>query len=113
VVTGRIDIIASGSRCLLVGNGCDLMGSVVGTGCMAASAIGTFAAVCPDYAEAAAVGLCCFEVAAELAAAGQPGPMAFKHALIDRCASLTVTDVERLARIEDVTGQPGAGGPRR
>ena len=101
VITGRTDIVASATRCVRVSNGCDAMGVVVGTGCMAASVIGTFAAVCKDTVEAAVVGLCCYEVAAELAAPGNPGPMAFKHAMIDRCVSLTVAEVTSRARIAE------------
>ena len=44
------------------------MARVVGTGCMATSIIGAFAAVEPDLAVAAASALVCFGVAAELAA---------------------------------------------
>ena len=45
------------------------MAHVVGTGCMAASVIGTFAGAAPDrVTAAAAAGLSCYEIAAELAA---------------------------------------------
>ena len=45
VVSGATDIVTDGSRILLVENGHPMMGSISGTGCMAASVTGAFAAV--------------------------------------------------------------------
>ena len=64
----RRDLVVDGSRRFAVKNGHPLMSRVVGTGCMAASLIGTFAAVSPDLAQAAAAALVTFGVAAEGAA---------------------------------------------
>ncbi len=68
VVTGAEDIVAGPAKVFLVRNGHPLMAHVVGTGCMATSIIGAFAAVEPDLAVAAASALVCFGVAAEIAA---------------------------------------------
>ena len=68
VVTGAEDIVAGPVKLFLVRNGHPLMARVVGTGCMATSLIGAFAAVEPDLAVAAAAALVCFGVAAEIAA---------------------------------------------
>jgi hydroxyethylthiazole kinase len=83
VITGPEDLVVDGSRRFVVQNGHPLMSRVVGTGCMAASVIGAFAAVEPDLALAAAAALVCFNVAAELAAELSPGPGTFKVKLFD------------------------------
>ncbi len=100
VITGKTDIVAAGRRLYRVKNGDDLMTRVVGTGCMAASVIGAFAAVEPDWAWAAACGLACYEIAAELAAKKSSGPASFKTALVDCLYNLDQTTVERMQRIE-------------
>src|SRR3989338_6846279 len=51
-VTGKQDIVTDGKKVYLVNNGHPMMGSMVGTGCMAASIIGSFAGVEKDYAKA-------------------------------------------------------------
>jgi hydroxyethylthiazole kinase len=83
VVTGPEDIVAGPQKLFLVRNGHPLMGRVVGTGCMAASIIGAFAAVEPDLAVAAAAALVCFGVAAEISAQQASGPAGFKERLFD------------------------------
>lgn len=83
VVTGPEDIIATTENIYRVQNGHPLMGHVVGTGCMATSLIGAFAAVEPDLAAAAAAALVCFGVAAEVAAKTASGPASFKEKLFD------------------------------
>jgi hydroxyethylthiazole kinase len=76
------------------------MTHVVGTGCMAASVIGTFAAVEPDHRQAAACGLACYEIAAELAAKKAHGPASFKAELFDCLYNLDQATVEKMQRIE-------------
>jgi hydroxyethylthiazole kinase len=88
VITGPEDLVADGSRRFVVSNGHPFMSRVVGTGCMAASVIGAFAAVEPDLALAAAAGLVCFNVAAELAAELSSGPGTFKVNLFDSLYNL-------------------------
>jgi hydroxyethylthiazole kinase len=99
VITGAEDVVSDGETTLLVRNGHPLMGRVVGTGCMAASVIGTFAAVGQGRAEAAAAGLACYEVAAEQAARACGGPGSFKDALFDAVARLDAATVGREARV--------------
>jgi hydroxyethylthiazole kinase len=101
VVTGPADLVVDGSRRFVVHNGHPLMSRVVGTGCMAASVIGAFAAVEPDLACAAAAGLVCFNVAAEIAAELAPGPGTFKVKLFD---CLDALDEEILAERRRVSG---------
>jgi hydroxyethylthiazole kinase len=83
VITGPDDLVVDGSRRFIVHNGHFLMSRLVGTGCMAASVMGTFAAMEPDLVLAAAAGLVCFNVAAELAAELAAGPADFKTKLLD------------------------------
>ncbi|PIU53357.1 MAG: hydroxyethylthiazole kinase [Deltaproteobacteria bacterium CG07_land_8_20_14_0_80_60_11] len=101
VITGPEDLVVDGSRRFVVKNGHPLMSRVVGTGCMAASVIGAFAAVEPDLALAAAAGLICFNVAGELAAELSPGPGAFKVKLFD---CLDALDEPTLAARRRVSG---------
>ena len=68
VITGKEDIVADEKRVVRVLNGHPMMADIVGTGCMATSVIGTFAAVEKDYVVASVAGLVCYEVAAEIAA---------------------------------------------
>jgi hydroxyethylthiazole kinase len=99
VITGKEDIVTDGTATLLVANGDPLMSRVVGTGCMAASVIGTFAAVDRDHVAAAAGGLACYEIAAELAARESRGPGSFLVALLDAVASLDAATVVARQRV--------------
>lgn len=100
VATGPEDVVTDGASTYLIQNGHPLMGGVVGTGCMATSVIGTFAAVEADLALAAASGLVCFEVAAECAAQGCLGPGSFKECLYDYLHHLDKETLDRLQQVE-------------
>jgi hydroxyethylthiazole kinase len=104
VITGKTDIAADSRKAFLVSNGHELMGHVVGTGCMAASVIGTFAAAHADLAEAAAAGLSCFGIAAELAAKESQGPGSFKEKLFDKAYGLDRETVKKLQKIVQKQG---------
>jgi hydroxyethylthiazole kinase len=99
VITGAEDIVTDGKKILVVRNGHPLMAQIVGTGCMAASVIGTFAAVEKDLVLAAASGMACFEIAAECAAKKAQGPGTFKELLFDRIYSLDKKTVDRLQKV--------------
>jgi hydroxyethylthiazole kinase len=100
VITGKVDIATNGKKTYLVKNGHLMMTHVVGTGCMATSVIGAFAAVEPDLSLAAACGLACYEIAAELAAEKASGPASFKERLFDCLYTLDRETVDRMQRIE-------------
>jgi hydroxyethylthiazole kinase len=100
VITGPEDLVADAGRLFVVKNGHPLMGQLVGTGCMAASVMGAFAAVEPDLTLAAAAALVCFGVAGELAAQDAPGPGSFKARLFDCLAQLDEPTLDRLQRVE-------------
>ncbi len=101
VVTGAEDIVSDGERTVVVRNGHELMGRVVGTGCMAASLLGAFNAVEGDSLKASACALAAFGVAGEIAATKANEPSKFKAELLD---SLYVLREESLrkARIEEM-----------
>ncbi|MFH1849885.1 MAG: hydroxyethylthiazole kinase [archaeon] len=88
VMTGKTDIVSNGTDTYMIKNGHEMMGCIVGTGCMAASVIGAFAAVEKDYAAAAASALVCFGVAGELAAGTSNGPGSYKENFYDEIYNL-------------------------
>ena len=100
VITGKVDIATDGKQTYLIQNGHSMMSRVVGTGCMAASVIGTFAAVERDLALASACALACYGIAAEVAAEQASGPAAFKEQLLDCLYNLDREAVHRRQRIE-------------
>ncbi|MGO9147788.1 MAG: hydroxyethylthiazole kinase [Desulfomonilia bacterium] len=100
VITGKEDIVADQKETYVIRNGHEMMSHVVGTGCMAASVIGTFAGASPhDITAAAAAGLCCYEIAAELAVKTAKGPASFKENLFDRIFSLTKDEIASLQKV--------------
>jgi hydroxyethylthiazole kinase len=99
-VTGKTDILTDGLLLYKVNNGHEMMTHVVGTGCMATSVIGTFCAVSRNLIEASVSGLCCFEIAAELAAEVCGGPGTFKEKLFDYVFSLDKETIKKRQRIE-------------
>ncbi len=100
VVTGAQDLVTDGHRFFRVNNGHAIMTAVVGTGCMATSVIGTFAAVEPDLCVAATAALAVYGVAAEVAAQKEIGPSAFKQSLFDSLYSLDQETIEARQSIE-------------
>lgn len=102
VVSGATDIVTDGKRVLLVENGHKMMGGISGTGCMAASVMGAFAAESDDPVLAAASALAAFGIAGERAAALARGPYSFKVALFDELAGLKPADLKADAKIRSV-----------
>lgn len=100
VITGREDIVADDKQLLIVKNGHQMLTHVVGTGCMATSVIGTFAAVEKNLALAAAAGLACYGIAAECAAKGSSGPGTFKEKLFDCLFNLDKKVIDMMQRVE-------------
>jgi hydroxyethylthiazole kinase len=101
VVTGKEDVVADPETTYFVRNGNEMMTHVVGTGCMAASVIGTFVGASPQVpAAASAAGLSCYEIAAEIAVRESEGPATFKQLLLDRIYRLTRGDVDSMQKVE-------------
>ncbi|MCK9615413.1 MAG: hydroxyethylthiazole kinase [Candidatus Omnitrophica bacterium] len=99
VATGKHDIVRGKDKSYIIKNGHPMMTHVVGTGCMAASVIGAFAAVSKDLIYAASSALVCFEVAAELAAKKSKGPASFKEELFDRIFNLDERTINKMQKI--------------
>ena len=100
VITGKVDLATDGEVSYRVANGHSMMTSIVGTGCMASSVIGTFAAVEPNLTLAAAGALAVYGIAGELAAADAAGPATFKERLFDCLYNLDRATVEKMQRVE-------------
>ena len=103
VITGKEDIVTNGTDVYLCQNGHNMMGSIVGTGCMVASVIGAFAAVEKDYAKAAASALACFGIAGELASRNSTGPGSYKQSFYDEIYNLNETDIHDMEQLEKKT----------
>lgn len=103
-VSGASDIVTDGKETYMVDNGHRLMGELVGTGCMAASALGAFLALGEKPVESAAVALISFEIAAELACerADVRGPGSFFPALMDEARMLKGSTVAERSRIRKI-----------
>ncbi|MBN1996013.1 hydroxyethylthiazole kinase [candidate division KSB1 bacterium] len=84
VVSGKQDIVTDGRTTYFIDNGHEMMGQVVGTGCMLASVIGSFAAVNKDYNLAAAQAVTYYDIAGELAAEKSDGPGTFREQFFDQ-----------------------------
>ena len=100
VITGQEDIVTDGKRCYSIKNGHPMMANIVGTGCMAASVVGTFAAVEADYVETSAAALVCFEIASELAVKKSHGPGTFKEQLFDALFHLDKVTIDDMQKVE-------------
>ncbi|PKG32581.1 hydroxyethylthiazole kinase, partial [Methanoregula sp.] len=101
-ISGATDVITDGKHTLLVENGHSLMGSISGTGCMAASVTGVFAAESKDMVLASAAAFAAFGIAGERSAASARGPGSFKKGLFDELANLTPEDLARATRMRTV-----------
>jgi hydroxyethylthiazole kinase len=101
-MTGAEDIITDGKRLFIVKNGHPMMDRLSGTGCMAASVTGAFAAVSDDYTESSAAALAVFGRAGEIAAAKAAGPYSFRTAFFDSLASLDADELISGTRITEL-----------
>ncbi len=100
VITGKRDYIAGDGKLYTVDNGSELMGRVVGTGCMAASMIGSFAAVMPeDLPSASAAALSAWGIAGEKASEKSNGAGSFLVHIFDELSSLTDEDISKRQKI--------------
>jgi hydroxyethylthiazole kinase len=101
VITGQEDMITDSENVYVVKNGHEMMGSIVGTGCMAASIIGAFAGVEKNYIKAAVSALVCFGIAGELASITSKGPGSFHVNFYDEVYNLDKEKIERMTNIEE------------
>jgi hydroxyethylthiazole kinase len=101
-MTGKRDIISDGENTYYVDNGDAMMGCIVGTGCMAASVIGSFSAVERDHALASAAALGCYGIAGELAAEDAKGPGAYKSGFYDAVSKLNEKTIKKRLKVENI-----------
>jgi len=99
VMSGPTDIITDGARTARVDNGHELMGSISGTGCMASSIVGAFAAASMDRFMSSTAALSAFGIAGELAAGRATSPYSYKTALMDEVAALDPAKLAKLAKV--------------
>ncbi len=106
-VTGAEDLVFDGSKAARVLNGHALLPRVVGSGCLAASIMASFAAVENNYFIAATAALATLGLSAELAAERLQGkiygPALFKIYLLDALYLLTPAELASRARVEITT----------
>ncbi|MBU0580413.1 MAG: hydroxyethylthiazole kinase [Candidatus Margulisbacteria bacterium] len=86
VVTGKTDYIGQGKEVKTCERGHEMMGKVVGTGCMAASILGAFASVSEDYFTSSIEAMNYYGECGEKAAEKEKEPVAFKAAFMDQIA---------------------------
>lgn len=99
-ITGKDDHVIRGSETIIVSNGTPSMGSVTGTGCMATTALATFAAVDSDHLVASAGALACFGIAGERAARHtSDSPGTFHARLYDEVSGLNEEKIKEGIKI--------------
>jgi len=99
-VTGEIDYISDGNRIYSVHNGHSLLTTLTGTGCMASSLCGAFAAVEKNRLLASVAALGFLGVCAEVAGKGARGPGSFRSALFGVMYNMDRETLSSLLRIE-------------
>ncbi|MBI5553918.1 MAG: hydroxyethylthiazole kinase [Candidatus Diapherotrites archaeon] len=100
VITGKTDYVSNGIQTYAIRNGHELMGKVVGTGCMSASIIGAFCAIEKDYAQAAASALSAYGIAGEMAARHAKGPGTFKEHFVDALHHIGANDIRLHEKVD-------------
>ena len=101
-MTGPTDFVSDGKRTLRVDNGHPLMGRFSGSGCMAASVTGAFAAVSKDRTNATAAALAAFCVAGEKAAVRFTTPYGVRQAIFDELHNLSPAELADRAKVRKV-----------
>ncbi len=103
VITGKEDIVAAQNSIYTCRNGDNMMGEIVGTGCMVASILGAFAAVEKDYALSSISALAVFGISGEIAAQKSLGPGSFKEYLYDSIYNLSDNNIKTLLKVEKIS----------
>lgn len=105
VASGEADVVATPETAFEVRAGHEMMGTVVGTGCMQGATLATMAGAIDDVERAALLGTAAFGLAGEVAAAGDfgdyHGPASYSIAFRDAIAGLREANPDPLReRIE-------------
>lgn len=93
-VSGDVDYITDGSITEKVFNGNPLMPRVTGMGCTATAIVAAFAAVNPNYLQAATHGMAAMGISGEIAAKEAKGNGSMQLHFLDALYSLSATDLE-------------------
>ena len=108
VASGVDDVVADAERAYTVTGGHEMMGEVVGTGCMLGATLAAFTAAHEDRLTAALHGTVSFGIAGERAAElDRNGPASYRINFLDSVFGLrdaTAADVETTDRLEQVAG---------
>ena len=92
VASGETDVVATSEAALEINAGHEMMGTVVGTGCMQGGTLATMAGAIDEVEKAALLGTAAFGLAGEAAAAGDfgeyHGPASYSIAFRDAIAGL-------------------------
>ncbi|MCL1864384.1 MAG: hydroxyethylthiazole kinase [Spirochaetes bacterium] len=100
VITGKSDYVAANGKVSVIDNGTELMGRVVGTGCIAASIIGCFAGVGrSDLFTASTAALSVWGIAGEKASVKSDGAGSFILNIFDVLSSLSEDDIVKNKKI--------------
>jgi len=100
VITGKSDYVAANGKVSIIENGTELMGKIVGTGCIAASMIGCFAAVNQsDLFLASTAALSVWGIAGEKATKKSDGAGSFLLHIFDILSSLSEEDIIKNKKI--------------
>jgi hydroxyethylthiazole kinase len=111
VASGETDVVATDEYAYRVHTGHEMMGTVVGTGCMLGVTLAVFGAAMDDPLDAALVGTAAYGLAGELAADGAfgeyHGPASYRTAFLDAVAGLASVDSPPLSsRVDRVEVRP-------
>ncbi len=106
-ISGPMDLVTDGQRCLRISNGHPLMTRVTGLGCGLSAITGAFCAVAQDIplVEAVAAAFGFYGVCGEIAAAQSQAPGSFQTAFLDTL--FTLSDNELAGRL--LISEPAAG----
>lgn len=82
-ISGPVDVVVKEDKTIRIANGHHFMPRVTGLGCTASAITGAFAAVNPNYLEAAAGAMAVMGICGELAAEAARGPASFEISFLD------------------------------
>ena len=102
-ITGAVDIISDGTRCITIHNGHPMMSKVTGTGCMTTAVTAAFTAAADDAFTGAAAGILAMGIAGEIAFEkhGTSGTASFRTGLIDALSLMDQETIEKRGLINE------------
>lgn len=109
VISGKLDLVSDGKKCVVLKNGCATMARITGSGCMLTTLLGAFIAAAPQKPlEAACAAVAAMGIAGEIAEEkrlqNKTGNATFRNDLIDAIFNLTEKQLEEGANYEIYKG---------